>query len=102
MTTFFGVPRSAYRFSGDERAVYVSSPGVRRLFCKTCGTPMAYDADRYPDEIHFYAANLDDPAEFAPEFHVHYGERLPWLETADGLPRYRAGTQSPRVDREKP
>jgi hypothetical protein len=51
-TTWFGVPRAACRFTGKQPAVYRSSPGVRRLFCANCGTPMAYDSDRYPDEIH--------------------------------------------------
>ncbi|MEE8172633.1 MAG: GFA family protein [Alphaproteobacteria bacterium] len=88
IVSFFGVPRAAYRFTGAAPAIYESSPGVRRLFCRRCGTPMAYDADRYPDEIHFYAASLDDPENYAPEFHVHYGERLAWLNVADELPKY--------------
>jgi len=55
---------------------------------------MAYDADRFPDEIHFYAASLDDPENFAPEFHVHCGEQLDWLKLADDLPKYIRGTSS--------
>ena len=98
MTSFLGVPDQAYRWTGETPAVYESSPGVRRLFCRHCGTPMAYDADRFPDEIHFYAATLDEPADFVPEFHVHYGERLPWLALADALPRYRRGTSGPRME----
>ena len=59
-TTFVGVPRTAFRFTGIEPAVYNSSPGVRRLFCRRCGAPVAYDADKFPDEIHFYLASLED------------------------------------------
>lgn len=87
-TTFLGVPRDACRFTGTQPSVYHSSPGVRRLFCGTCGTPMAYEADRYPEEVHFYAATLDDAASFAPQFHTHYAEKLPWIEIVDGLPKY--------------
>ena len=87
-TSFFGVPKTAYRFTGQQPAVYSSSPGVRRLFCATCGTPIAYESDAYPEEIHFYAAGLEDPRDFKPEFHVHCAEQVPWIELADDLPRF--------------
>ena len=87
-TTFMGVPYVAFRFTGAEPATYVSSPGVRRRFCPACGTPVAYEAERYPLEIHLYAASLDDPTDFAPQFHVHDAERLLWITLADDLPRF--------------
>ena len=90
-TTFMGVPNGAWRFTGEQPKVYVSSPGVRRMFCGTCGAPVAFEADRFPDEIHFYAASLDDPTKFEPERHVHAGERLPWIHLDDGLPRHIRG-----------
>ncbi|HIP78383.1 MAG TPA: GFA family protein [Kiloniellaceae bacterium] len=86
-TTFFGVDRTACRFTGAEPAVYHSSPGVRRLFCPTCGTPIAYESDRWPEETHFYAATLEDSRDFAPEFHVFWSERLPWVHLHDDLPK---------------
>ena len=85
VTVFIGVPRSAYRYTAEEPGIYESSAGVRRHFCKHCGTPMAFDADRYPDEIHFYVASLDDPQAITPSFHCHYDERLSWLSIADDL-----------------
>jgi hypothetical protein len=45
------------------------------MFCDRCGTPMAFEHDRYPSEIHFYAASLDDSETFVPRFHVHWAER---------------------------
>lgn len=86
-TTFMGVPNEAFEFTGEIPKVYISSPGVRRSFCGTCGTPMAYEADRYPKEIHLYAASLDNPMGFKPEFHTHSDEILPWILLSDGLPR---------------
>ncbi len=88
VTAFFGVPRDAFRFTGKAPAIYRSSPGVRRLFCADCGTPMAYEADRFPDEIHLYAASLDEPLNYAPQAHVHWAERLPWFDVRDDLPRH--------------
>lgn len=88
VTAFFGVPRGAFRFTGRAPAAYVSSPGVRRLFCGRCGSPMAYESDRWPDEIHLYAASLDDPEAYRPQAHVHVAEQLPWFDVKDDLPRH--------------
>lgn len=48
---------------------------------------MAYRSDRYPGEIHFYAALLDDPGIYTPETHVHTDQMLAWVHLADGLPQ---------------
>lgn len=85
-TSFFGVADGAWRWTGTEPASYASSPGVMRMFCPTCGSPMAFRADRFPGEIHFYAATLDDPTPYQPTRHYHAGERLPWVHLTDGLP----------------
>ncbi len=77
-----------WRWSGAEPAVYASAPDVKRYFCATCGTPMAYAAGRFPGETHFYLAALDGAADFEPEFHVHSCEKVPWLKIADDLPKY--------------
>jgi hypothetical protein len=87
-TTFIGVRRGQAQFTGSAPASYASSPGVERLFCRDCGSPLAYRSDRFPDEIHFYAASLDDPASVTPQCHVYWSEKLPWITCDDGLPRY--------------
>ncbi|MEO0914692.1 MAG: GFA family protein [Pseudomonadota bacterium] len=86
-TTFMGVPNGAWRWEGEAPQVYASSPGVKRYFCGTCGAPMAYASERFPDEIHFYASLLDEPADFTPQAHFHHSERLPWVHLADDLPK---------------
>jgi hypothetical protein len=88
VTAFFGVDRGDFRWTGAAPAAYESSPGVRRLFCGRCGTPMAYDADRDARNIHLYAASLDDPHAYRPTAHVFSAERLPWFAVADDLPRH--------------
>ncbi|HUS55924.1 MAG TPA: GFA family protein [Thermohalobaculum sp.] len=95
-TTFMGVPNTAYRFTGIEPAVYQSSPGVRRLFCPKCGAPVAYDADKFADEIHFYLASLEDALGVEPKFHVFVGEVVPWVKVGDDLPKYVTGTSGPK------
>lgn len=86
-TSFFGMAEGAWRWTGTRPATFASSPGVWRDFCPACGTQMAYRATRFPGEMHFYAATLEDPAAFQPESHVHSAEALPWLHLSDGLPR---------------
>ena len=49
---------------------------------------MTYQFEGWPEEIHLYAAMLDNPEDFAPQAHYHYAEKLPWIEIADELPRY--------------
>lgn len=89
VAAFFGVDRGAFRWTGAAPAAYESSPGVRRLFCGRCGSPMAYDADRDRRNIHLYTASLDDPGACPPTAHVFTAERLAWFDVADNLPRHR-------------
>ena len=85
VTAFMGVPDGAWRWTGAQPAVYTSSPGVTRRFCPTCGAQVSYQSVDRPGEIHFYAALLDDPENFAPTAHYHYDEHLPWLAITDDL-----------------
>jgi hypothetical protein len=92
-TTFIGVARTDASFIGAAPGIYRSSPGVERLFCAACGTPIAFRADKYPDEIHFYAVTLEDPERVTPECHVHWEERLPWVVCDDDLPKHEGSYQ---------
>lgn len=87
-TTWFGVARAEHRFTGRMPAVYESSPGTRRYFCPNCGTPMAYDNHKDKANIHLYAASLEDSSGFTADFHVHWAEKVPWVELADDLKKY--------------
>jgi len=96
-TAFFGVRDGAWEWAGVKPGLYKSTSGVRRYFCKTCGTPMAYKADKFPGEIHFYTSALRDPAGFGPTGHVHAAERLHWFDVADDLPRWKGTVGGERV-----
>jgi hypothetical protein len=86
-TTWFGVPETAFRWRGAKPAAFANSRGQTRFFCPVCGTPMAYRTERRPDEVHLYAASLDDSVGFAPEAHEIWSERVDWILLADDLPR---------------
>jgi hypothetical protein len=88
MTTWISVPRSAFAFTSGSPRYFASSPSVRRGFCESCGSPLTYENERMPDEVHLYAASLSGPVEVTPSRHVFVSEQLPWLEVLDELPRY--------------
>ena len=87
VTAWLGLRDTGWRWTVGRPELRASSPGVRRGFCKTCGTPLSYATDRHPGLTDLAAAALVDPAEFEPEAHVHWAERLPWLRIADDLPK---------------
>lgn len=93
MATFVGVAADAFTVTHGVLACFESSPGVRRSFCGRCGTPLAYESDRFPGEVHLFLGTLDEPNQFRPEFHVHCAERIPWFEVRDSLPRHPGSTE---------
>ena len=92
--SFFGVPRAAADWSGNLIKHSTSSGRVTRKFCAACGSQMSYENEKWPDEIHLYAASLDDPSLFIPEAHYHFAEKLPWVAITDDLPKYPGSAES--------
>ena len=101
IVAYIGVPLDGFRWQvgeqeGTEPAFYPSSQGVKRFFCNQCGTPMAFQAEHYPGEIHLYAATLENPQDFEPSFHMPYREKLSWLHLDDTLQRYPRSAHADR------
>ena len=88
VATFVGCKKEQLAYTRGKRKFYASSPGVQRGFCADCGTPMTYEADRYPDEVHLYVSTLDNPGAYRPQVHVFFAQRVPWMDLEDDLPRY--------------
>jgi len=102
VTAFVEVPRGKFRFTGTQPKAYESSPGIRRLFCDKCGSPVAYDGDWDANDIHLYLATLDNPESFTPTHHVFAKERLPWFDVDDDLPRFaETSLNATPMEREK-
>ncbi len=89
VATFVGFRQDQVEFTAGERQFYQSSPGVRRGFCGSCGTPLSYEAKKFPGETHIYLCTLDNPERFVAEFHVFYAERVPWFKINDDIPRFQ-------------
>lgn len=86
VTCFVNFKSKEIRFSG-ERRLYVSSPGVTRSHCATCGTPISYETDKRGDEIDLYLNTFENPEDFRPQGHAFFEERIGWFDTRDELPR---------------
>lgn len=71
---------------GDASPRYrESSPGVRRGFC---GTPITFESERYPGEVHITVGSLDRPEDMPPQGHVFTEEQIAWFHVADDLPKH--------------
>jgi len=90
--TYAGYPADAVTWTAATPRSYASSPGVTRTFCANCGTPMSFAGERWPGEIHLFAASFDAPESLSPQVHVHAEEQLPWVHLGDDLPRIAKNT----------
>jgi len=90
VVTLAGYKNDQVRFSGDQRKIYESSPGVGRAFCGYCGTPLTWEGEAgdlgYFFEFHI--STFDEPEKLVPTSHAFEPERIPWFDIADDLPRY--------------
>jgi hypothetical protein len=88
VATYVGVRLEQFSYLKGEPSIYESSPGVKRYFCATCGSPMAYAGDRWPGEVHLFHGTLANPEQWPPTGHAHVAEQVAWFEINDHLPRY--------------
>jgi hypothetical protein len=93
VTVFASFPIGNFRFDGEPTR-YQSSPGVTRTFCSHCGTPLTYQADDLPEEIHLLTGSTDHPdaAHLAPQHHTFDNERVSWVDIGGALPRRKPGS----------
>lgn len=85
--TYAGFDRERFEITAGEPAIYRSSPGVERRFCRQCGSPITYESVRWPTETHIFLCGLEDPTSIEPTAHTHTDEQLPWVHLGDSLPR---------------
>ncbi|QYF96003.1 GFA family protein [Massilia sp. PAMC28688] len=84
---WFTVPVDAFHLSGSP-TLYRSSAHGTRAFCPACGTQITFADDALPDEIDVSTCSLAQPAAAAPTSHIFTASQVPWMQLADGLPRF--------------
>lgn len=80
-STWVGFDAGAVEWTGEAPGFYASSAGVKRGFCKSCGTPLTYESDKWPGERHFLIGVFDDPRAIAPTGDYMKDEALDWVKT---------------------
>jgi len=100
--TFVCVHRKSFRVTQGAPVTYISSPGVTRTHCGRCGSPLAYESERNPQQVDLYLGTLDDPAAAVPTYHAYVEEQLSWFEIADALPRFAKGSSGKEPVRHGP
>ena len=72
----------------DQVREYESTPGKKRAFCGTCGSPLYSRRDSAPDGLRLRLGSLDDPpADLRIQAHIH-AQDLPAWAGPDDAPRY--------------
>ena len=81
---------SQVEFSGEDRKIYDSSPGVGRGFCARCGTPLSWETGlgALGRVTALHISGFDTPDALKPRAHSFYTEKISWFDFADQLPRY--------------
>ena len=83
-----GFRRDDFGILDGTPTYYDSTPGVKRSFCGTCGSPLFYENQEYPDEVYISIGSFDQPEELPPDRHVWVSERITWHHIKDGLSQH--------------
>ena len=88
VTVLAGFPRDGFEILAGVPTYYESTSVVKRSFCGTCGSPLFYENQDYPDEVYISLGSFDEPEKLPPDRHVWVSERITWHEIKDGLSKY--------------
>ena len=81
----------------DLLSSFESSPGKRRLFCKTCGSPVYSQRDSLPGILRIRLGLINEDVDAPLLAHFHAGSKANWWPVCDDLPQYEAGAESARL-----
>jgi hypothetical protein len=82
MTSYAGFASERFEYERGTPVRFESSPGVRRSFCGRCGSPLTYEGERWPGEVHVLVGSLDHPENYPPAGDACVEERVAWLHLA--------------------
>ncbi|HEX9813842.1 MAG TPA: GFA family protein [Myxococcota bacterium] len=80
-------PVEAFAYTKGRATRYASSAWGHREFCNLCGTQICYRKTDAATTVDVNVGSMDNPAEFPPEHHLYFKDRISWFDTADDLPR---------------
>ncbi|MCL6269531.1 GFA family protein [Sansalvadorimonas sp. 2012CJ34-2] len=95
--TYAATPKENFKLTGEENlACYESSPGVKRTFCKHCGSQIQWiDNNRWSKEwATFSLALLDADIDPRKQQHIYLASKVPWLKLCDHFPKHLEASMS--------
>lgn len=88
-------PADKVTFSGAAPSAYVDSAEsgrkLRRLFCPTCGSSLASEAEAFPGMIILKAGTLDDRSAVTPVVNIWTRSAQPWVIHDPALKSFERG-----------
>ena len=72
----------------DALAEFESTPGVFRVFCKHCASPLYSRRPSEPERIRLRIGTLDTPIKSKPSAHIFVGSKAEWVQICDDLPQH--------------
>lgn len=94
MATVGGIGLDDFAWTRGEPARFQSSSIAERLFCRACGTPLAFRYLERPT-ISVTTGSLDHPERGRPTIQIGGESRLPWLDEALSTPLRRTDDDPP-------
>ncbi|MCX4188360.1 GFA family protein [Methylophaga sp. OBS4] len=73
----------------DALNEFESSPGVFRVFCKHCASPLYSRRDAQAEQIRLRIGSLDTPLGELNVTHIFVGSKADWFEICDSYPQYK-------------
>jgi hypothetical protein len=67
---------------------FESSPGVHRVFCGQCGSPLYSRRPGPPELRRLRIGSLDTPLPMTPTAHIYHADKAEWFEMHDDVPKY--------------
>jgi hypothetical protein len=67
---------------------YESSPGVHRMFCKRCGSPLFSTSAEEPSVVRIRVGIIDGALRTRPSAHYYVGQMASWWRIDDQLLRF--------------
>ncbi len=88
IVAFAGFEKDQFEWTNKESLAEWCNGDFSRLFCKVCGSPIAYTDKKLSDITFFYIGFMKDASAFPPENHSYHNEKINWLELCDDLPKF--------------
>lgn len=91
---WLSVAKDAFTFTRGAPATFSTSPPVKRWFCQTCGTQIAYVHNDEPNYVEVATCSLDNPSSFPPTHRSWLSHDLDWAANSDALPAFQRSRYS--------